>query len=250
MKGDIHMNKTLIYQLSEDYCCTPEEVTARENIFTVYSPREGRRKFKEKSGCFLKICAVNGKLLFTGREDIISKCREKYSTYDGAWFMEPQTVFELEALVRSFGYKISDLHPFYISDKITAPAPYDFETVYYTQNEIEQFRGDDRFDEAFAFCEDSPDVIGIAAVKNGEIIGMAGASADSPYMYQIGINVISEYRGNGIGAALVTLLKNKTLELHKLPYYGTAISHTASQKTAVRAGFTPAWTELVTEKGE
>ena len=35
-------------------------------------------------------------------------------------------------------------------------------------------------------------------------MGMAGAVADSPYMYQIGINVMAEYRGNGIGAALVT----------------------------------------------
>ncbi|MGN0636907.1 MAG: GNAT family N-acetyltransferase [Huintestinicola sp.] len=244
------MNKTLQYQLSRDYCCTPEEVSGRENIFTVYTPLEGRRKFGKNSECFLKICAVNGKILVTGREDIVSVCREKYSKLDGAWFMEAQTVIELESLVRKFGYKIKQLHPFFISGKITAPEPYDFDTVFYTQNEIEQFRDDDRFDEAYAFCEETPDVLGIAAVKNGDIIGMAGASADSPYMYQIGINVLPEHRGNGIGAALVSLLKNKVLELEKLPYYGTSVSHIASQKTAVKAGFIPAWTELVTEKEE
>ncbi|MBQ5333439.1 MAG: GNAT family N-acetyltransferase [Oscillospiraceae bacterium] len=75
---------------------------------------------------------------------------------------------------------------------------------------------------------------------------MAGAGADSPYMYQIGINVSPEFRGNGIGAALVTLLKNKLLESGKLPYYGTSVSHIASQKTAVKAGFFPTWAELVT----
>ncbi|MBP0957219.1 MAG: GNAT family N-acetyltransferase [Oscillospiraceae bacterium] len=244
------MNKTLQLQLSKDYCCTPEEVCGRENIFTVCSPLEGRRKFQEKSGCFLKICAVNGKILVTGREDIVSQCREKYSKWDGAWFMEFQTIFELEKTVRAFGYKIDRLHPFYISEEITPLPPCDFETVYYTQKEIEQFRDDDRFDEAFAFCEDAPDVLGIAAVKNGEIIGMAGASADSPYMYQIGINVLPDHRGKGIGAALVTLIKNKVLELGKLPFYGTSVSHIASQKTAVKAGFFPAWTELVTEKGD
>ena len=164
--------------------------------------------------------------------------------------MEAQTVIELESIIRKYGYKIKQLHPFYISEEITVPAPYDFDTVSYTQNEIEQFRDDDRFDEAFAFCEDTPDVLGIAAVKNGSIIGMAGVSADSPYMYQIGINVLPENRGNGIGAALVTLVKNKVLELGKLPYYGTSVSHITSQRTAVKAGFFPAWTELVTaEKG-
>lgn len=244
------MNKTLTYQLSRDYCCTPEEVLSRENIFTVYSPLEGRRKFQEKEGCFLKICAVNGKLLFTGKEDIISICREKYGKRDGAWFMEAQTVIELEGLIRKYGYKINQLHPFYISEEITPVSHSDFETVIYTQNEIEQFRDDDRFDEAYAFCEDAPDVIGISAVKDGNIIGMAGAGADSPYMYQIGINVLPDHRGKGIGAKLVTLLKNKVLEVGKLPFYGTSVSHIASQKTAVRAGFIPAWTELVTEKEE
>ena len=38
----------------------------------------------------------------------------------------------------------------------------------------------------------TPDVLGIAAVKDGNIIGMAGTGADSPYMYQIGINVLPE----------------------------------------------------------
>lgn len=244
------MNKTLQIQLSKDYCCTPEEAVGRDNIFTVYTPLEGRRKFQEKGECILKICAVNGKLLVTGREDIVSVCRDKYSSWDGAWFMEAQTIIELESIVRKYGYKIKQLHPFYISEEIMPPVPYDFDTVYYTRNEIEQFRDDDRFDEAFAFCDDTPDVLGIAAVKNGGIIGMAGASEDSPYMYQIGINVLPEYRGNGIGAALVNLIKNKVLELGKLPYYGTSVSHIASQKTALKAGFVPAWTELLTEKGE
>lgn len=96
----------------------------------------------------------------------------------------------------------------------------------------------------------TPDVLGIAAVKDGNIIGMAGTGADSPYMYQIGINVLPDHRRKVIGAQLVTLLKNKVLELGKLPYYGTSVSHIASQKTAVKAGFIPAWTELVTEKVE
>lgn len=240
------MNKTLCRQLSLDYCCTPEEVSGRENIFTVYSPHEERRKFGERGECFLKIAAVNGKLLFTGREDVIAKCREKYKGYDGAWFMETGNILELEGIIAGFGYTIEQLHLFYIAEKKTTPPEYVFDTVIYGEKEIEQFRGDSRFDEAFAFSEEAPDVLGIAAVKNGIIMGMAGASADSPYMYQIGINVSEEHQGEGIGSALVTLIKTRLLDMEKLPYYGTSISHIASQKTAVNAGFFPAWAELVT----
>jgi hypothetical protein len=47
---------------------------------------------------------------------------------------------------------------------------------------------------------------------------------------------------------LVTLLKNEILEQDRLPYYGTSMSHIASQKVALGAGFVPAWAELVTDR--
>ena len=40
---------------------------------------------------------------------------------------------------------------------------------------------------------------------------MAGASGDSPTMWQIGINVAPGEEGAGIGTMLVTLLKNEIL---------------------------------------
>ena len=88
----------------------------------------------------------------------------------------------------------------------------------------------------------------LAALEDGRILGMAGASADSPMMWQIGINVEPEARGKGVAALLVTLLKNDILERGVLPFYGTAMSHIASQRVALAAGFRPAWAELVTEK--
>ena len=39
---------------------------------------DGRRKFQEGGGCFLKIAVINGKLLFTGQPDIITWCRKEY----------------------------------------------------------------------------------------------------------------------------------------------------------------------------
>ena len=35
-----------------------------------------------------------------------------------------------------------------------------------------------------------------------------------------------------------------------LPFYGTAASHLASQRTALAAGFLPAWAELAAEAAE
>ena len=113
---------------------------------------------------------------------------------------------------------------------------------------IEAFRGDDRYSEAFAFEPDAPDVLGVAAFREGQMLGVAGASSDSPTMWQIGINVNPESREAGIGTLLVTLLKNEILRRGFLPYYGTSMSHIASQRVALGSGFLPAWAELVTAK--
>ena len=73
---------------------------------------------------------------------------------------------------------------------------------------------------------------------------MAGATSDSDSMWQIGINVMPEAEGLGIGSMLVAVLKNEILKRGKLPFYGTSMSHIASQRVALGAGFVPMWAEL------
>lgn len=77
---------------------------------------------------------------------------------------------------------------------------------------------------------------------------MAGASRDSKVMWQIGINVDKKCSGSGIAKMLVTLIKNEILKRGILPFYGTSMSHLASERVALASGFTPAWVELFTTK--
>ncbi|HAV27012.1 MAG TPA: GNAT family N-acetyltransferase, partial [Lachnospiraceae bacterium] len=92
------------------------------------------------------------------------------------------------------------------------------------------------------------DVIGIAAFRGGDILGMAGASADSAMFWQIGIDVLPEARGLSIGKILVTRLRDEILMRDRVPYYGTATSHMLSQNVAIVSGFRPAWAELTTRQ--
>lgn len=241
------MNEILAEQLAVDFCCTGEMVKSRENVFTEYAKLEGRRIFKE-SECFLKVASVNGKILASGKQEIIRWLKEKFENANGAWFMEFGTLRSLDEKLREFGCHIDMAHPFYIAEKITPVDTKDYEIKMYFGEEIEQFRGDERFDEAFLFEDLPKDEIGIAAIQDGEILGMAGATSDSETMWQIGVNVMPQAEGKGIGTMLVTLLKNEILRRGKLPFYGTSMSHIASQKVAAGAGFTPAWAELCCEK--
>lgn len=243
------MNEILARQLAVDFCCTEEMVKNRENVFTEYEKQEGRRIFKEAE-CFLKVASVNGKILASGKEEIIRWLKEKCKDVNGAWFMEFGTLRSLDEKLREFGCHIDMAHPFYIAEKITPVDTKGYEIKMYVGEELEQFRGDERFDEAFIFEDLPKDEIGIAAIRDGEILGMAGATSDSETMWQIGVNVMPRAEGKGIGTMLVTLMKNEILRRGKLPFYGTSMSHIASQKVAAGAGFIPAWAELCCEKCE
>ncbi|MGN0576669.1 MAG: GNAT family N-acetyltransferase, partial [Ruminococcus sp.] len=167
---------------------------------------------------------------------------------NGEWFMEVENFRELDRKVMEYGYRIGQAHPFYIATEYSEADTKGLEIRKFLAEEIEQFRDDDRFGEAFIFAGLPRDEIGIGAYQYGKILGMAGATSDSPLMWQIGINVLPEAKGLGIGTMLVKLLKNEILSLGKLPFYGTAVSHIASQRVALNAGFVPAWSELYCEK--
>lgn len=240
------MNERLAEQLALDYCCTSEDVRGRLSHFAEFRPLEGRRRYREQLPCYLKIAAVNGKLLVAGRPDIVAWCRERYADCGSAWFFEPDRLRELDERFRRDGFHIEMVHPFFLPAGRSEPRTEGLALRWFEGEEIERFRGDARFDEAFGFCAEAPDVLGVAALRDGQFLGMAGASADSPIMWQIGINVSPEERGRGLAKALVALLKNEILRRGVLPFYGTAMSHIASQRVAIGAGFVPAWAELVT----
>lgn len=63
-------------------------------------------------------------------------------------------------------------------------------------------------------------------------------------MYQIGVDVLPEYRRKGIAASLTSRLAMEILKLGKAPFYCAAWSNLPSVRNAIKCGFRPAWVEL------
>jgi predicted GNAT family acetyltransferase len=63
-------------------------------------------------------------------------------------------------------------------------------------------------------------------------------------MYQIGVDVLPEYRCKGIASAVTSRLALEVLALGKVPFYCAAWSNIKSVRNAVKSGFRPAWVEL------
>lgn len=86
----------------------------------------------------------------------------------------------------------------------------------------------------------------VAETSKGEVVGVAGVSKDSKFMYQVGIDVLSVHRGNGLAPAMTAAAARAVFETGALPYYGTSSSNIASMRTALAAGLRPTWVEVLT----
>lgn len=97
-----------------------------------------------------------------------------------------------------------------------------------------------------ALCESRKelDVLGAGAYDNGRLIGLAACSADCDTMWQIGVDVLPEYRRQGIASALTSNLAVEILGRGKVPFYCCAWSNIPSARNAVKCGFLPAWVEM------
>lgn len=111
--------------------------------------------------------------------------------------------------------------------------------------EHDLFRNDERFSNALGFSKLRPDVHVLVVEHGGEVQAMAGASADSALMNQIGVDVLAPLRGQGLASVLVHEVARRVVDSGQLPFYGTSPSHIVSQKVALKAGFEPSWYEFV-----
>ena len=87
-------------------------------------------------------------------------------------------------------------------------------------------------------------MLAYGAFDGERLVGLAGCSADCEKMWQIGVDVLPEYRKQGIASALTSNLAVGILERGKVPFYCCAWSNIPSAKNAVKSGFVPSWVEM------
>ena len=63
-------------------------------------------------------------------------------------------------------------------------------------------------------------------------------------MWQIGVDVLPEYRRQGVASSLTSNLAIEILDRGKVPFYCCAWSNIKSVKNAIRSGLMPAWVEM------
>jgi len=96
----------------------------------------------------------------------------------------------------------------------------------------------------YTLNHERPDMLATVAFKDSVVVGIAGASADSDNLWQIGVGVADGYRRRGIGKSLVAALTEAVIDEGKVPYYSTFPANIASNALAQSLGYWHAWTEI------
>ena len=238
-------------QLALELNCAPEDFSGEENVITGPVLHENRRKFSDQP-FFLQMATFGAGAVISADERLHPWLREWTKGKRGFWLFEQHNYLELDRLLRGYGYKMALTHHMFTPTTEIAAVETGFPVRWLEQGDIPPFYGREEFSNALCdrFRPERPDVLAVAALDGEEIMGMAGCSADTPELWQIGIDVLPRYRGRGIGKTLVALLRNEALRRGALPYYGTSLSNIASWRVALASGFLPAWVEAEARKAE
>lgn len=236
-------------QLALDYNASLEEVQSCKNILKHKMKQSGARGVGSNE-TLLQIGVYKEKLLIVAKDEVYDWCEKNLLPKSNVeWLCEPGVIYKLNQMLEQHGQFIADGHHYYLPVENTAlDVKLDYEVQWYEGDAINQFEEDERFDEALLFTDGVENVLAVSALENGQILGMAGCTNDGPQLWQIGVNVTNEGQGKGIGTYVTWLLKNRVLEMGKVPYYGTVESHIKSQKVAIQAGFMPVFYEMFSDE--
>ncbi len=232
-----------LQQSAYDCNCSPEDFLAEQNVVTVSQKHPLARKYLDLPLC-CDLVSYGSNIVAQASEKIVPIVREFVDRYPVEHCFETPNMHVLDERLRPFGQKICFMAEYFLPDiDMLKALPCDYE--------IQILRQED-FAELYlpqwsnALCEKRKnlDVLGMGAYDNGNLIGLAGCSAECEMMYQIGVDVLPEYRRRGIASALTSRLALEILALDKAPFYCAAWSNLKSVRNAIHCGFRPAWVEM------
>lgn len=230
-------------QSAYDCNCSPKDFLAEQNVVTVSQKHPLARKYLDLPLC-CDLVSYGSNIVAQASEKIAPIVREFVDRYPVEHCFETPNMHVLNERLQPFGQKICFMAEYFLPDidKLKALS---------CDYEIQILRQED-FAELYlpqwsnALCEKRKnlDVLGMGAYDHGKLIGLAGCSADCEMMYQIGVDVLPEYRRRGIASALTSRLALEILALDKVPFYCAAWCNLKSVRNAIRCGFRPAWVEM------
>ncbi len=236
-----------IMQSAIDSNCSPEDFYSADNKVVLSRENPGARKYLELP--FLcDLTSYGGNIVASVSPQLEGIAREYISKYSVEHCFETPNLHALMDKLRPLGMNACFMAEYFLPD-INALQALDspFETRLL---QPEEFAGCylPQWSNALSEKRRELDMLAVGAFDGSELIGLAGCSADCESMWQIGVDVLGAYRGQGVASCLTSRLAIEILRRGKVPFYCCAWSNIGSVRNAIKSGFRPSWVQL-TVKG-
>lgn len=242
----LNMAKT---QLAIDLNCRSEDFNMKENTITFVRDNPGRRYYTEEPFSFYMASFGKGNVIAV-EQGMQSEFISFFGDKNRKDLFEERYLMEINKKLQKYQLVLClTTHGFLPdSEKTITFNKKPVKSRWFEDGEIlELYTEKEWFPNALMYksIPQRRDVLAIAAYNSvGEKIGLAGASADTEIMWQIGVDVKPEYQNQGIGKFLVTQLKNEIIRREAVPFYSTSTGNLISRNLAIQCGFFPAWVEI------
>ena len=241
--------KIALRQSAEDLSCEPEDFLKTKNVTVLSRANERARKYLTLPFACQLVSYGHNVVASTAMElkDTVSDYIDRYEI---CHCFETPNMLVLQEKLRPFGLDICFMAEYFLPDLHELRArscPYELRLLH-----PEDFA--DLYLPVWsnALCEKRKhlDMLAVGAYDGEKLVGLAGCSADCETMWQIGVDVLPDYRKQGIACALTSRLALETLARGKVPFYCCAWSNIPSARNAIRSGFRPAWVEMTAKTKE
>ena len=201
-------------QSARDLNCRAEDFLRSENVIVKsYIGPEARRYYKEPVPC--NLVSYGNNIVASVKDEyreIVETYMEHYTFYH---CFETPNMLVLDEALRKEGQRVCFMAEYFLPDiDLLRPLECPYELKLLEQKDFAELYIDTWSN---ALCADRKelDVLGIGAYEHGRLIGLAGCSADCDAMWQIGVDVLPEFRRKGIASALTGRLALEIIEREK-----------------------------------
>ena len=243
------IRRSALEQSAIDFGCSVEDFLKEENVVTISKGHpKARRYLNYPLSC--DMVTYGGNIVAQTSVELSASVKKYIDTYPTEHCFETPHMHVLDDILRPYGQKVCFMAEYFLPDVTKLrELPCAYELKLLRQEDFRELYTP-QWSNALCDARKQLDVIGVGAYDKGQLIGLAGCSADCDTMYQIGVDVLPGYRRQGIASALTSRLALEIIALGKVPFYCAAWSNLASVRNAIRSGFRPAWVQMTAKNIE
>lgn len=230
-------------QSAVDSSCNIEDFKADKNKIVISHNNPNARKYLELPfSCDLTSYGNN--IVASVSEELFDIVREYIEKYEMIHCFETPNLLRLIEQLKPYDLNVCFMAEYTLPDvNVLKPLSCPYKTRVLTENDLSKLNSK-QWKNALGCDANRPDVLGVGAYDNGELIGLAACSEECETMWQIGVDVLAKYRRQGIASCLTSRLALEILKYGKVPFYCRAWSNIKSARNAAKSGFKPAWVSL------